>query len=123
MQDQQDQGDMAATQDAGQLIQDVTETLGEIVGALRQGNDVPRELLERGERVWAELDRHSIQDSGSTRTLVLEGEGNLERAILYRLQHGEPIDAATLDAAEKWLGEARKLAPQTQADQGPGERH
>ena len=103
----QDEQNTAADQDPRQLIRDVTETLGAIVGALRQGNPVPRELVERGEQVWAALDQHPMEDSGP-QALLMEGEGNLERTILYRLEHGEPIDAETLDAAEQWLREARQ---------------
>jgi hypothetical protein len=103
----QDEQNSTADQDPRQLIRDVTDTLGAIVGALRQGNPVPRELIERGEQVWAALDQHPMEDSGP-QALLMEGEGNLERTILYRLEHGEPVDAATLDAAEKWLGEARQ---------------
>ncbi len=108
-------------EDTQRLIQDVTETLGEIVKTLRQGNAVPQQLIERGEQVWAALDQHPIEDSGTTQTLLLEGEGNLERSILYRLEHGEPIDTETLDAAENWLNEARRLTSPT--DQGPSQSH
>jgi hypothetical protein len=117
----QDEQNMAIAEDARGLILAVTETLGEIIATLRQGNAVPRPLIERGEQVWAALDRYPIEDSGTTPTLLLEGEGNLERKILYRLEHGEPIDAETLDAADQWIREARQLA--SPASQGPGENH
>jgi hypothetical protein len=103
----QDEQNTTADQDPRQLIRDVTDTLGAIVGALRQGNSVPRELVERGEQVWAALDQHPMEDSGP-QVLLMEGEGNLERTILYRLEHGEPVEAATLDAAETWIQEARQ---------------
>lgn len=113
----QDEQHMAFGEDARRLILDLTETLGEIISTLRQGSTVPQQLIERGEQVWTALDTHPIEDSGTTQTLLLEGEGNLERKILYRLEHGEPIDAETLDAAEKWMREARQLA--SPASQGP----
>ena len=115
----QDEPNMAIAEDERGLILDVMETLGEIINTLRQGNAVPRSLIERGERVWAALDRYPIEDSGTTPTLLLEGAGNLERKIVYRLEHGEPIDAETLDAAEQWIREARRLA--SPAGQGPGQ--
>ena len=117
----QDEQNMAISEDTRQLILDVTETLSEIIDTLRQGNAVPQQLIERGEQVWAALDEHPIEDSGTTQTLVLEGEGNLERTILYRLEHDEPIDAETLEAADKWIREARRLA--SPAGQGPGQSH
>lgn len=117
----QDQQNMAIGEDARRLILDVTETLSELINTLRQGNAVPRQLIERGEQVWAALDQHPIEDSGTTQTLLLEGEGNLERKILYRLEHGEPIDAETLDAAEMWIREATRLA--SPASQGPAQSH
>jgi hypothetical protein len=106
----QNEQNMAIGEDTRQLILAVTQTLGEIISMLRQGNAVPGQVIERGEQVWAALDRHPIEDSGTTQTLVLEGEGNLERTILYRLEHGEPIDTETLDAADKWIREAHRLA-------------
>ncbi len=106
----QDEQNTVIGEDTRRLILDVTETLSQIIASLRQGNAVPRELIDRGEQVWTELDRQSIEDSGTTLTLLLEGEGNLERAIVYRLEHGEPVDAETLDAAENWIDEARRLA-------------
>ena len=117
----QDEQNTAIGENARQLILAVTETLDAIIQTLRQGNAVSRQLLERGEQVWDALDRYPIEDSGTTQTLLLEGEGNLERTILYRLEHGEPIDAATLDAAERWVREARQLA--TTSSHGSGERH
>ena len=117
----QDEQNRAIGENARQLIVDVTQALGEIVDTLRQGNAVPHQLFARGEQVWAALDRYPIEDSGTMQTLLLEGEGNLERKILYRLEHGESIDAETLDAADKWLREARRLA--TRASQGSGQVH
>ncbi|MGZ3640251.1 MAG: hypothetical protein ACXVCX_20665 [Ktedonobacterales bacterium] len=117
----QDEQNMAIGEDTRQLILDVTETLSEIIDTLRQGNAVPQQLIERGEQVWSALDEHPIEDSGTMQTLVLEGEGNLERTILYRLEHDEPIDAETLDAADKWIREARRLT--SSAGQGTGQSH
>lgn len=119
----QDEQNMAIGEDTRRLIVDVTETLGEIINTLRQGNAVPRPLLERGEQVWTALDRHPIEDSGTTETLLLEGEGNLERTILYRVEHGEPIDPATLDAADRWIREARRLALASPTSQGADPSH
>lgn len=116
----QNEQNMSFSEDTQRLILDVTDTLGEIVNTLRQGNAVSRELIERGEQVWAALDQRPIEDSGTTQTLLLEGEGNLERKILYRLEHGEPIDVETLDAADNWLSEARQLA--SPSNQGPQAR-
>jgi hypothetical protein len=97
-----------------QMLADVAGALRDIVGYVRQQQDVPAAVMEQGNRWWSILDEHVPLDN-SVLTYPTEGAGNLLRTILYDLEHGQPISDDTLVAVDTWEKEIADMhLPQPQ---------
>jgi hypothetical protein len=104
-----------------QLLAGVSGGLRDIVGYLRQGQAVPPDLIDRGNRWWRILDDH-VPIADSPLAYPLEGAGNLLRKILYDLEHNRPIDDETLAAVDSWEQEIGQMHL-PQPDQPAPDRH
>lgn len=105
-----------------QMLAGVAGALRNIVGYVRQKQEVPSAAIEQGNRWWSILDEHVPLDD-SPLTYPTEGAGNLLRTILYDLEHGQPVSDDTLAAVDAWekeIGDMHLSQPQQPAsDQHP----
>lgn len=108
-----------------QDLRRVGRMLGDIVSYLREGKQIPRDVMSSANDMWTQLDLHAASGSDQN-ALTLEGEGNLLRELLYKIEHGEPVDEQTIATAEKWARDSSELpAPPTPMPPGahPGYTH
>jgi len=84
-----------------QILAGVAGALQNIVGYLRQKQEVPAEAIEQGNHWWSVLDEHVPLDE-SPLSYPTEGTGNILRTILYDLEHGQPVSDDTLSAVDAW---------------------